>query len=869
MAIFQYKTRDQEKPQEKPRVYFCCDPESMKYCFNSVCDEILEIINCAVWYPADANAVHDDQYLDSLKQMQLFVVPVTEEFLFTKNQALEIDFPFAIENHIPVLPILFDNSLVDDFNRICGNLQYVNRNDSDQTAISYEDKLKKMLLSVLVSDELAEKIRAAFDAKVFLSYRKKDRKYAQELMRLIHRNDLYRDIAIWYDEFLVPGENFDNAIQNAITDSDLFILMVTPSVVEAPNYIITNEYPMAKGIGKTVLPLEILPTDKKALEEKYLGLSDCIDALDQNALVTALAGCLKDIALAENCGDPEHSFFIGLAYLGGVDVEVDHKRGFELIDAAAADGLPQAMEKLVEIYRNGIGVKTDYFMAMIWQEELIKELKKDYDSEADSDNFNRLFSAYMQLGELCGLLERTKEAKEAYKRAGNLAEYAFVKAEDNDENIKAYAECAILASEKLAELCADPVEAYLYYGHILHFLLRMPKNTDDIERRRKLAIYYQKYADYFRKANNYQVAQENFGYALEHAGYLMGDNCELTDKTIVANIYKGMAGVFLKQKKTEEAKAYYEEALNLFLTMAIEVGSVSASRNLADCYAEYLELHKSEKNRSAVKKCYLKIFDLHKQIEEKEPSIKAKKDLAKSALQVADLYLDEEDFKSSESYYQKAIDVSEALWDIIDASRIGLLLYLSYMGMGNLHKASARNEDARKYYLKAYELVQYELTFRAFSDNETLKLIGCLLQCADEAISEGDFDRAKELCYKADSNYDRAYRKRNDKYAQSPEFDAAIADIFVAYGDLERAKNKNDRAANYYEKANLQLRNYRYSSSYNLVEKRAEVFYRLYTSHEKYAPSLDRAIECYEHLTEECPYIPRYKRRLEFLKGLK
>lgn len=50
------------------------------------------------------------------------------------------------------------------------------------------------------------------DAYVFLSYRKKDRKHAKELMRLIHANRFCLDIAIWYDGFLAAGEDFNAAI---------------------------------------------------------------------------------------------------------------------------------------------------------------------------------------------------------------------------------------------------------------------------------------------------------------------------------------------------------------------------------------------------------------------------------------------------------------------------------------------------------------------------------------------------------------------------------------------------------------------------------------------------------------------------------
>ena len=61
-------------------------------------------------------------------------------------------------------------------------------------------------------------------------------------MQRIHENQMFRDIAIWYDEFLVPGEDFNEAIAKAIENSDAFIIAVTPNLLEAGNYILTTEY---------------------------------------------------------------------------------------------------------------------------------------------------------------------------------------------------------------------------------------------------------------------------------------------------------------------------------------------------------------------------------------------------------------------------------------------------------------------------------------------------------------------------------------------------------------------------------------------------------------------------------------------------
>ena len=213
-----YKTKGNVSPQGKRRVYFTCHPDDYDRFFDRISTDILKFSDCAIWFTADDN--YEDIDTD-LGQMNLFIIPITTKLLTKPCRTINIDVPFALEKHIPILPLMQEGGLDELFTRYFGDLQYLDPNSHDITAISYEDKLKKYLNSVLVSDEMAEKVRAAFDAYIFLSYRKKDRKYANELMRLIHKNDFCRDIAIWYDEFLVPGEDFNDAISDALKKSDL------------------------------------------------------------------------------------------------------------------------------------------------------------------------------------------------------------------------------------------------------------------------------------------------------------------------------------------------------------------------------------------------------------------------------------------------------------------------------------------------------------------------------------------------------------------------------------------------------------------------------------------------------------------------
>ena len=431
MANLKYKTRGNNSPQGKPRVYFCCHPEDFNRCFASISDEILSKQNCAIWYMDEA-VVYDDNFFTDLKQMQLFVMPVTSHLLCTENKTLDSEFKFAVENHIPVLPLMQESGLEELFNKKCGDLQFLDKNNTDVTAISYDEKLKKYLESVLIGDELAEKIRAAFDAYVFLSYRKKDRRYAQELMRLIHKNEFCRDIAIWYDEFLTPGENFNTSIKEAIQKSGLFVLTVTPNLVNEPNYIMTTEYPMAKQEGKPILPAELVPTDREQLSEKYEDIPNPADAHNEAELSEALLESIKKMAIKENDNSPEHNFFIGLEYLGGIDVEVDYERAVSLITSAAESGLIEASDKLYNMYLNGNGVERNYNIAAVWLRKKVDLLKSKLSAEESPEAYSELISDLIFLAQhyarIVGscteakntYLELNKVCKEAHQRYGTL-----------------------------------------------------------------------------------------------------------------------------------------------------------------------------------------------------------------------------------------------------------------------------------------------------------------------------------------------------------------------------------------------------------------------------------------------------------------
>lgn len=214
-----YKTRGESLPYGKSRIYFTCHPKEFDKTFKVISDDILNMIDCAIYYSEDKQVEETKEEFDvELARMNLIVIPVTYQLLMTSNKIMDYEIVYAKREHIPILPIVMEQGIGTLYqeNELLGNLQYLDRYACDDTQLTYEDKLKNYLQSVIISNELAMKVRAAFDAYIFLSYRKKDRYHANELMRIIHKNPLCRDIAIWYDEYLVLGEYYNLAISESL-----------------------------------------------------------------------------------------------------------------------------------------------------------------------------------------------------------------------------------------------------------------------------------------------------------------------------------------------------------------------------------------------------------------------------------------------------------------------------------------------------------------------------------------------------------------------------------------------------------------------------------------------------------------------------
>lgn len=582
--IFDYKTYEDSSIRGKQNVLYCGAFEDEESNFEKLTAEIFKNHkNVAIQKIKESNvpmSKWEKTVLPLLlSEINLVIIPVTRNFLYTENDARCVILPTAKEENIPILPFIIEDGIEAEFNRICGGLELLSTNITDVTAISYEEKLEKFLDSVLFSDNLVERIRQAFDAYVFISYRKRDRKYANEIMHLIHANPFCRDVAIWYDEFLVPGENFDDAIKEACKKSQLFTMIVTPNVLDNPNYVKDKEYPFARENNMDILPVMMEATNRKSLEKSYPSIPDCVvpgDDFDA-ALKTFFEERARknaNINVGENADgngnaheDPEHLFFIGLAYLNGIDVEKNPDMAADMLARAAEGGVAEAYEKLIQIYRHGNGVKRSTKDSILWRDKycdfLIEEAHKTDNRELLSIALQNMivnYNAKYYSGE--------KDLKDDFAKIEKIRASFAEKDEDLDEGLRAMMSLLYYTFSEYE--CEEGSEESMKYIGKTDALLDTLKNAEH-QGRLGMYVYFKNLVGkrYFEKGDM-SYAKTCYEQAHEVGSAIAEENGSMQDYRNLEFCYRNLGRIAIEEGDIYKAKELMFKALDIIKTLNIE-----------------------------------------------------------------------------------------------------------------------------------------------------------------------------------------------------------------------------------------------------------------------------------------------------------
>lgn len=703
-----HKTRGNSTPTRKPRVYFFSHPRDFDRYLDPICKDILEISNCAIWYKSDPNSFICTDTELTLGQMQLVVIPVTRLLLSDESVLRSEEFRFFFEKHIPILPVMQEINLSDPYRAVFQNRQYLSKFEIESNSIPYAKKMENFLRSVLIRDEMADRVRAEFNTHVFVSYRKIDRAYANEFMRLLHEQEAFEDVGIWYDEFLTPGENFNDEIENAISKCNVFSLVITPNTVKENNYITETEYPLAIANGKVVFPAVFVHTDKRLIEEKFGNMTVPVDAHDEAAFGEAFAGVLDGLKTKEKNDSDEHKYLIALAYISGIEVEVNVAKAILILTNCAQRQFLPAMEKLVDIYRRGQGVPVDHEKAIDLQKKIvgIKE-KGPSDDEAPLD----LVSALYTLSQLYLELYNFDLAAENLGRAIEVLD----RIDDGELNEKAFEYYSLCYNQ--SALCYkmknDTKTAARYYLDGIEFMKKhCPMHKDLVQTH--LAELYNNLGTLLVDCGDYEYSMQYFKSAFS----ILLDIFNTSDEDKEGSAY-GLAVMYnnvgaIAEQQGRESLGYYEQATELINRYLIDkkdlpyyqVASVIFMR-AGIRYTKLGQYTEAEKMLNASLDCLNKIL-------ERSMAIEDLKDKANCYEHLATLHIAQGKIDVARDDLKNAIDVSESALGIADTPPCRRILssVCSLLGMVLLavprggEISVERVDQAREYYLKAIDVMQ-------------------------------------------------------------------------------------------------------------------------------------------------------------------
>lgn len=621
--MIEYRTRGNTSVQGKQKVFVSYALQD-RTLIDSVCDDILEVVDCAILFSKEAN-VNIQDMTEAVGRLDLFVLCISTHFMCGSPMRLEEEIHYAKKLGIPVLPLLLENDSEIEWQERFPQIQYLKKYNNDSTAIPYRKKLSDYLFGVLIRDEIYELIHEAFDAFIFLSYRKKDRKLAHDLMRLIHSNPLCSRVAIWYDEYLIPGESFTEALKRMIESSQLFAMLVTPSLLEDENYVMKHEYPYACDVEKSILPISMAEVDKKQLAACYPGIPSLVSATTHD-LSERLAVVFSKIVDKSRKRDPKNTFFIGLAYLHGIEVEEDKKTGVSMISDAAEKGLPEAAEKMSQIYYYGQGVDKDLSVAIDWQKKYRNLLKEEFSDYSD-DSINILIEAENNLAEMEMEAGRIKDARNTcwrgiylcrsnggygsfyisaripyYARIYMLLGDVFLKRSDEKQAIECYSKDLKIYLE-LSEQNADwdvlvntcrcfiklhnmgQIYSSRYSKKILSYLKRACSIRYDLSVYIMLSTCYMLFGDY--------AGLE----AIEYYKQAARISAEAVERHKTADTYSALAKANIKlsnwhldRKRFDDSDLYLQRALDICQESIDKTKSRTALTDLLQCYYQKMKI---------------------------------------------------------------------------------------------------------------------------------------------------------------------------------------------------------------------------------------------------------------------------------------
>ena len=273
---------------EKRRIFISAHPVDRYEWLDTVVSAIESTGACTAIY----NHTPSDKGDALPKGVDTVIILASVKYFTWSNSGYTSEFFAAVRDGIRVLPILIEGNknTIDLVNMRLGKIQYIDATQSRDFAMT-------TLCAHLMAEE--REIDRSLPS-VFISYRKQDKRYLHEIIDRIREFEDFDKINLWYDEVIAPGENYSKSILRELDECDLFILVVTPSILEPSNYVRKVEYKRAEAAGKRIIAIEAEKTDKAALREAFASLSSPVGIKQSGAIFSVLTELVRNKKRTKN-----------------------------------------------------------------------------------------------------------------------------------------------------------------------------------------------------------------------------------------------------------------------------------------------------------------------------------------------------------------------------------------------------------------------------------------------------------------------------------------------------------------------------------------------------------------------------------------
>ncbi len=603
MLRFRYITKAKTSPRGKDAILIHAMPEDTALA-EQIASAILEEndgIRYACWLAEEPEKVFSEYTEPEMAEMHIYLPLITEHYLEAAKRYPDFRMEKVSARGLFVLPAILSSSLIPAYTARFGNIHV-----TMCEASNIGDDLRKQLHRLLIDPQLKEKIdKDAFTRRLFLSYRKKDRIDALKILRAIHDTKEGAAAETWYDEFLIPGRDFNEEISAAMAGSEAVILSVTPNLMEIhpdgePNYVRAHEYPDAVRTGKPVIPVEAVAVKREEIISAFPDIPPFIRLGDQKLLEDALEHLSgENAAKTTEEKDPYLLYLLGMAFYMGFRVEKDVYRAIAYLENAADGEVPEAAEQLFTTYAEGYEVTRDTAEALRWQVCAFEIYKN---REPDENNIRRMKQILFDEG-MAGVLSVNGRVTESNGYCQDLID-AIDTVEPDDES-----QMIIWKAEALLN------QGDIGYGNPLpnrsdeenlRYMLQMTKEAEEC-----LEDYYGDEDDYYwrvssmiqssyseheRKRNDLLRANQYMMVAVKRMKQSLQILSTYENRYKMAQMLTNLSGCryllsfekgqpsVMQQNYREDSVKFSNEAIQIYTQLYDERKEPACADNLAMCY---------------------------------------------------------------------------------------------------------------------------------------------------------------------------------------------------------------------------------------------------------------------------------------------